>query len=179
MTRFVNLAAGIVLAVWAISPSLALDAFPAADPRSVVQTVIELTDNHALPGWDQPDFAQKLTPYLSADFLAAVASGRKIALKKQINLYDGEFFTGSQGVEHARLFRAAVTKLDGDNATVEASIGTSDDAKVQPTAGDHVRFQLKRIGGVWKIDDFQNLEPYAKGQPSVKTLFKNPLRYGQ
>jgi hypothetical protein len=76
------------------------------------------------------------------------------------------------------LFGATLIKLDGDSATVEASIGASSDPNVQPTAGDRTRFQLKRTGGVWKIDDFRNLEPYASAQPSVKALFKDPVRYG-
>ena len=99
-------------------------------------------------------------------------------MKKHINLYDAEFFTGSQGLEHARLFSAALVAQDGDKATVEASVGASDDPKVQPTAGDRTRFQLRRTAGVWKIDDFQNLEPYARSQPSVKALFSDPVRYG-
>ena len=179
MRLIVTFIAGLILSICALTPSRAFEAFPSADPRSVVQTVIDLTDRHALPGWDAPDFGAKLTPYLTPDFLAAVARGGRIAIKKGINLYDGEFFTGSQGLAHARLFEARVTKADGDNATVEASIGTSDDPNVQPKAGDRMWFQLKRIGGVWKIDDFRNLEPYAKAQPSVKTLFRDPVRYGQ
>jgi len=178
MRLLINLIAGIILAASAISSSCALEAFPSADPRSVVQTVIDLTDRHALPGWSEPDFAVKLAPYLTRDLLAAVQSGGRIAARKQINLYDGEFFTGSQGLQHARLFGATLIKLDGDNATVDASIGASADPNVQPTAGDRTRFQLKRTGGVWKIDDFRNLEPYASAQPSVKALFKDPVRYG-
>lgn len=178
MTSIVNFIAGIVLSASAMSPSWALEAVAPADPRSVVQAVIDLTDRHALPGWSEPDFATKLAPYLTGDLLAAVDKGGRIAVRKHINLYDGEFFTGSQGLEHARLFSATLVKLDGDNATVDASIGTSDDRGVQPTAGDRTRFQLKRVGGVWKIDDFRNLESYAKTQPSVKTLFKDPVRYG-
>src|ERR1700733_10024264 len=110
-----------------LSPATALDAFPGSDPRSVVQTVIELTDRHAQPGWSEPGFATKLRPYLTQDLLAAVAKGAKIAGRKGINLYDGEFFTGSQGLAHAKLFSAEVSKLGPDAATVEASIGTSDD----------------------------------------------------
>ncbi|MGO8797805.1 MAG: hypothetical protein ACLQJL_01820 [Roseiarcus sp.] len=178
MRLFINFVAGVILAASTISLSWALEAFPSDDPRFVVQTVIDLTDRHALPGWDDADFAAKLAPYLTRDLLAVVRSGGRIAIKKHINLYDGEFFTGSQGLEHARLFSATLIKQDGDNATVEASIGTSDDRNVQPKAGDRTRFQLKRVGGVWKIDDFRNLEDYAKTQPSVKTLFKDPMRYG-
>jgi hypothetical protein len=169
---------GIVLSACAVSSCRADEAFAPTDPRSVVQTVIELTDRHALPSWSDADFRAKLAPYLTRDLLVAVQSGGRIAMRKHINLYDGEFFTGSQGLQHARLFSAAVIKSDGDNATVEASIGTSDDPSIQPKAGDRTRFQLKRTGGVWKIDDFRNLESYASAQPSIKTLFKDPVRYG-
>jgi hypothetical protein len=178
MRPVISLLAGIVLSACAVSSSRADEAFAPTDPRSVVQTVIELTDRHALPGWSDADFGAKLAPYLTRDLLAAVQSGGRIAMRKHINLYDGEFFTGSQGLEHARLFSAAVVKADGDNATVEASIGTSDDPNIQPKAGDRTRFQLKRTGGVWKIDDFRNLESYASAQPSIKTLFRDPVRYG-
>ena len=178
MRPVIHVIAGIVLSACAASSSRADEAYAPADPRSVVQTVIELTDKHALPGWSDAGFGAKLAPYLTRDLLAAVQSGGRIAMKKHINLYDAEFFTGSQGVEHARLFSATVIKADGDNATVEASIGTSDDPNTQPKAGDRTRFQLKRTGGVWKIDDFRNLESYASAQPSIKTLFKDPVRYG-
>ena len=178
MRPIINLIAGIVLSTCAVSSLRADEAFAPADPRFVVQTVIELTDHHALPGWSDAGFRAKLAPYLTRDLLAAVQSGARIAIKKHINLYDAEFFTGSQGLEHARLFSATLVKQDGDNATVEASIGTSDDPNTQPKAGDRTRFELKRMGGVWKIDDFRNLESYASAQPSIKTLFKDPVRYG-
>jgi hypothetical protein len=42
-----------------------------------------------------------------------------------------------------------------------------------------MRCEMKRVGGVWKIDDFRNLESYARPQPSVKTLFNDPIRYAQ
>ena len=170
--------AAAILSTSLTRPSRADEAFAPSDPRFVVQTVIELTDKHALPGWDAGDFGAKLGPYLTSDFLATVKSGARIARKKHINLYDAEFFTGSQGLERARLFSAALVAQDGDKATVEASVGASDDPKVQPTSGDRTRFQLRRMAGVWKIDDFQNLEPYARSQPSVKTLFGDPVRYG-
>ena len=140
----------------------------------MVQTVIELTDKHALPGWSDAGFGAKLAPYLTRDLLAAVQSGGRIAMKKHINLYDAEFFTGSQGVEHARLFSATVIKADGDNATVEASIGTSDDPNTQPKAGDRTRFQLKRTGGVWKIDDFRNLEILCERATLDKDAVQGP-----
>jgi len=178
MRPVINLIAGIVLSACAASSSRADEAFAPADPRSVVQTVIALTDRHALPAWSEASFGARLAPYLTRDLLAAVQSGGRIAMKKHINLYDGEFFTGSQGLEHAHLFSATLVKSDGDDATVEASIGTSDDPNAQPKAGERTRFELKRAGGVWKIDDFRNLESYASAQPSIKTLFKNPVRYG-
>ncbi|MGO9757382.1 MAG: hypothetical protein ACLPNY_12305, partial [Roseiarcus sp.] len=94
MRLFINFVAGVILAASTISLSWALEAFPSDDPRFVVQTVIDLTDRHALPGWSEPGFAVKLTPYLTHDLLSAVESGGRIAARKQINLYDGEFFTG-------------------------------------------------------------------------------------
>jgi len=177
MRLIIQVIAGIVLSACASLSCRADEAFAPTDPRFVVQTVIALTDRHALPGWSDAGFGAKLAPYLTRDLLAAVQSGGRIAMKKHINLYDGEFFTGSQGLEHARLFSATLVKADGDNATVEASIGTSDDPNAQPKAGDRTRFELKRTGGVWKID-FRNLESYASTQPSIKILFKDPVRYG-
>lgn len=171
------LAAGFALL--GIAYAFALDAYPASDPRSVVQTVVVLTDKHALPAWSEPTFTTKLRPYLTADFLAVVARGARIAEKKGINLYDGEFFTGSQDLAHAKLFSAEVSKLAGDSAIVEASIGTTDLPNGEPTSGAHIRFQLKRVGGAWRIDDFRDLEDYAKSQPSIKMLFGDPVRYGQ
>ena len=39
--------------------------------------------------------------------------------------------------------------------------------------------QLKRVNGVWRIDDFRDLEDYAISSPSVKTRFGDPVRYGE
>jgi hypothetical protein len=50
---------------------------------------------------------------------------------------------------------------------------------VEPRSGDHMRCEMKRVDGIWKIDDFRNLESYARPQPSVKTLFNDPIRYAQ
>ena len=170
---------GAVLALLAAPGAFALDAFPPSDPRSVVQTVIALVDRHALPNWNESAFAQKMRPYVTEEFLAVIDKGGRIASKKRINIYDGEFFTGGQGVEHAKLFSASVSKLAGDSATVEASIGTTGDPNVEPTEGGRVRYQLKRVSGVWRIDDFRDMEDYAKSRPSVKTLLSDPVRFGQ
>lgn len=161
------------------SVALALETFPPSDPRSVIQIVIDLTDRHALPSWDDATFGARLRPYLSDDFLATIARGARIAKRKSINLYDGEFFTGSQDLAHAKLMQAGVIELSGDAATVEAKVATSDKADVAPTVGSRIRYQLKRVKGAWRIDDFRDLEDYAKSQPSVKTLFGDPVRYGQ
>lgn len=165
----------------ALAPSAARadEAFGPADPRFVIQSVVQLTDRHALPAWAARDFAAKLAPYLTHDLIAVVEKGGRIAIRRHINLYDGEFFTGVQGLERARLFSAALVSQQGERATVEASIGASDDPAAPPKAGDRIRFELKRVGGVWKIDDFRNLGDYARTQPSVKTLFSDPVRYGQ
>ncbi len=174
-----SLIAACIAAASVVLPAAALETFPSSDPRSVVQTVIDLTDRHALPDWSDPAFATKLRPYLTKALLSAVKRGGDIAARKSINLYDGEFFTGSQGLAHAKLFSAEVTKIGGDAATVEAKIGTTDDPKGEPAVGGRVRFQLKRVDGVWRIDDFRNLEDYAKSEPSIKTLFSDPVRYAQ
>lgn len=169
----------LAFALLALTPARALETFPSSDPRAVLQTVIALTDRHALPGWSDRDFQAKLRPYLTDSLLAAVAKGGRIAAARGIDLYDGEFFTGSQDVAHAKLFSAAIARLAGDAATVEAVVGASDDPAAEPKTGDHMRYQMQRVGGVWKIDDFKNLESYAAAQPSVKTLFSDPARYGQ
>jgi hypothetical protein len=77
------------------------------------------------------------------------------------------------------MFQAEVTRIAGDTATVEAKVGTTDQPAAQPTTGSRIRYQLKRAAGVWRIDDFRDLENYAKSQPSVKTLFGDPVRFGQ
>ena len=61
--------AAAVLSASSASWCRADEAFAPSDPRFVVQTVIELTDQHALPGWDAGDFGAKLAPYLTSDFL--------------------------------------------------------------------------------------------------------------
>jgi hypothetical protein len=58
-------------------------------------------------------------------------------------------------------------------------VGSSSDPNVEPDVGGKVRFQLKRGGGAWRIDDFKNLEDYAKAEPSIKTLFNDAVRYRQ
>ena len=179
MKPFREIWLGLLLLATATSAAGALETFPAADPRSVVQTVIALTDRHALPSWDQPSFPSKLAPYLTADFIHVVKRGGDIAVRKHINLYDAEFFTGSQQVEHAKLFGATVTSQSAGAAVVEAVIGVSDDPKKEPASGDTTRFELKREAGAWKIDDFKNLAPWAKDFPSVKTTFGDPVKYGQ
>ena len=137
------------------------------------------TDQHALPRWSEPGFQAKLRPYLSDDLLSAVSKGAKIATKKGNDLYNGEFFTSSQDLAHAKLFTAEMSKLAGDTASVEVSVGSSSDPNVEPDVGGKVRFQLKRGGGAWRIDDFKNLEDYAKAEPSIKTLFNDAVRYLQ
>jgi len=178
MMRAVLIAASLAFAVAAVASTDAGQP-PASDPRAVLQEVITLTDQRALPSWSDRDFPAKLRPYLTDGLLAAVAKGGKIAAAKGINLYDGEFFTGSQDVAHAKLISAEIAKLAGDTATVQAVVGTTDDPAAEVKTGDHVRYEMKRVAGVWKIDDFKNLEPYAKSQPSIKTLFSDPVRYGQ
>ena len=149
-----------------------------AGPAATIATVIKLTDQKALPGWSDKGFTKAMQPYLTPALIAAVAHGAKVASAKQINLYDGEFFTGSQEVVHAKLFEANVVKLQGDAAIVAAKIGTSD-TNEPPKAGARMTFDLKNIEGVWKIDDFKNNEPYAAKEPSIKKLFLDPVRYRQ
>jgi len=168
-----------VLLAGVASSAFALETFPASDPRSVVQTVIELTDHHGLPSWSEPAFFVKARPYVTSELFAILAKGGKIAAKKQLNIWDGDIFTGAQMVEHARLFGATVMTSAGDAATVDASIGTTDDPKTEPKEGGHSLFQVKREGGVWKIDDIKSLEDYAKTLPSLKTTFSDPVRYAQ
>ena len=165
--------------VFASELAAALDPYPASDPRSVIETVISLSDRRALPGWDEPSFQNRLRPYLSDDFLRVVAKGARTAIKNHINLYDGDFFTGSQEMAHAKLFDADVVEQEGDTATVEATVGTSGDPAVDPKQGGKVRYELKRVGGVWKIDDFRFLEDWAKSLPSLKTMFSDPMKYGE
>ena len=165
--------------VMAPAPAAAQSLYGASDPRSVVYTVISLTDRHALPDWSAPTFQSKLRPYLTDDFLRVVAKGAHIAAQKHINLYDADFFTGSQEMQHAKLFSANVIKQRGDAATVEASVGTSGDPKVQPSEGSKVRYELKRVGSVWKIDDFRFSEDSANWLPSIKTIFGDPVKYAE
>ena len=166
---------------WVMAPALAAaqNQYAASDPRSVVYSVISLSDRHALPGWDKPAFQSKLRPYLTDEFLRIVAKGAQIAMQKRINLYDGDFFTGAQEMAHAKLFGADVVEQRGDAATVEASVGNSDDPAVEPREGGKVRYELKRVGGVWKIDDFRFLEDWAKSLPSIKTMFGDPMKYAE
>ena len=165
--------------VWvtASAPAAAQNLYNASDPRSVVYLVISLSDRHALPGWNEPTFQMKLRPYLTDDFLRVVVKGAQIAKQKGIDLYDGDFFTGAQEMAHAKLFGADVVEQAGDAATVEASVGTSADPADEAKQGGKVRYQLKRVGGAWKIDDFRFLEDWAKTLPSIKTMFSDPVKY--
>jgi hypothetical protein len=107
--------------------------------------------------------------------------GRNFAIGRTMsaNGFLGEFFTGAQSVEHAKPLNAEVAKLAGDAATVQAVIGASEDPAVEPKTGDRMRYETKRVAGVWKIDDFRNLESCAQSQPAAKTLFNDPVRYGR
>jgi hypothetical protein len=160
--------------IFASLPAAADDAYAKADPRSVVQTVLALTDSHALPDWPEPTFAKKLRPYLTDDFLRVVAKGSRIAEEKQINLYDGDFFTGGQGEPYAKLMGADVVKQAGDAATVDALVHADPAATVDMK----VRYELKRVGGQWMIDDFRFFEDSGQSRPSIKTMFGDPTKYG-
>ena len=80
---------------------------------------------------------------------------------------------------HAKLLGADVVEQSGDAATVEASVGTSADPAVEAKEGGKARYELKRVGGVWKIDDFRFLEDWAKSLPSIKTMFSDPMKYAE
>ncbi len=166
----------VVLAL-AAAPALAQPSYPASDPRSVVAKAIALVDAHEAPGWDEPSFSVEMKPLVTDALIAAVAKGARIAKQENLDLYDGDFFTGAQEVEHATLFSATIAAGQGDAATIDASVGTSDDPKAAPKVGGEMRYWVKRVGGVWKIDDFRSLEDWAKSEPSVKTLFSNPTKY--
>lgn len=179
MNRSILKMLSLTLALLSATGARALDTFAAADPRSTIQTVISLTDRHALPSWDEATFGVRLHPYLTDDFLATVAKGGKIAIRKHINLYDAEFFTGAQGLAHVKLLEAEISQQSADAATVVAKVATTDQPNAVPTEGSRIQFELKRVNGVWRIDDFHDLEDYAKSSPSVKTRFGDPVRYGQ
>ena len=51
----------IAALVWvtASAPAAAQSPYDASDPRSVVYSVISLSDSHALPDWNEPTFQSK------------------------------------------------------------------------------------------------------------------------
>jgi hypothetical protein len=62
MKTFAQLSLSGLLALLTISPALALETSATSDLRSVVQTVIGLTDQHALPGWSERAFRRNCAP---------------------------------------------------------------------------------------------------------------------
>lgn len=57
------------------------DSDVAGSPVGVVETVVSLTDRHILPSWDKPDFSNRMRPYLTRDFLAAIEHGRAVTAR--------------------------------------------------------------------------------------------------
>ena len=90
--------------------------------------------------------------FYTGDFRSLINRGWQIAKQRRINLWDGEFITGSQGVEHIAFKNIAVKNTTANEATVEAEIGSVDDDRPIKFYR-HYRFPLKRQGDAWLIDD--------------------------
>ncbi|MBX9646092.1 MAG: hypothetical protein K2X57_03430 [Xanthobacteraceae bacterium] len=102
--------------------------------------------------------------FYTDDFRRLINRGWRVAMQRRINLWDGEFITGSQGVEHMAFKSVVLTKEAANEATVEAEIGLVDDD--QPIKiSRQFRFPLKRQGEAWLVDDIIELHV-----PNVRKL---------
>jgi hypothetical protein len=172
MRYVVSIFIGFLFGISLVS-SHAEERYLSIDPRFAVQAVIALTSKKTLPEWGEPGFARKAAPFLTADFIAAIDYGARVA--GDFNLYDGNLFTGAQSDGPVRLLGIEVSKLTAEHAIVDAWISTRDDPIVPAQYRDHVRYQLRRVVGLWKIDDFRHMNP-DEDRSWVKELFKYPMR---
>jgi len=150
-------------------------------PVAGLAVIVALTDKRRLPNWTAPDFAIRMRPYLTRDFLAAIAHGDPVAREKHLNIWDGDLITGAQGMVRAKLWKAAVVARDKDDVVVLANLSTSD-TQSEPPNPRHptMRYELKEEDGVWKIDDLAIIfDPDKPPMTSAKSLFSAPERYLQ
>lgn len=152
--------------------AIALSAIPnfaiAADtPATQLKKIERAINLKGAPGWHEPEFDNYMVKFLSPELIEVVSNARVNARKKKINLWDGNFFTGGQGIESIH-FRAIKTADEEKvKATVKLKIGQSDTLEIKPeNYGDYTAYFVKS-GDDWLMDDIK----YDNDEETRKTTF--------
>jgi hypothetical protein len=135
--------------------------------KFIIDHVIEF------PDWDDAGFEKKWSKYLSSSLISTILKGGEIARRNGINLYDGEIFTGTQGLTCAKFIDGKIIESDKKKKIVSVTIGLDGDVDPPYRCRERDKVVLKFVqeSNKWKVDDIMS-------KPSIKTIFSNPNKYG-
>jgi hypothetical protein len=135
----------------------------AGDPAETVSAVVKL-DGHRSSLFSYSDQPTPLMlKYFTADFIAAwVAAMRH---NKEGPVLDGDPLTWLQGVKSLTLRSTQTNLVTSDDTTVTARVVVQPDGSTfTKPEGLILRFDVKREGAIWKINDVSN-----PSQPSLRS----------
>jgi hypothetical protein len=135
----------------------------AGDPAETVSAVVKLDGQRSslFSYSDQP--TPLMLKYFTADFIAAWVTAMRH--NKEGPVLDGDPLTWLQGVKSLTLKSTQTNLITSDDTTVTARVVVQPDGSTfTKLEGLILRFDVKREGTIWKINDVSN-----PSQPSLRS----------